>query len=301
MHFDPAVPGDLRDWIRELLEPRLVGAAPVVKSGVRKDDDFLLLVGRGGRRRKTEFRNVGKTHGPRRHVGVDPALRQRIDPVLVEAGRVPGAPLGLQIIEERPSLPGKLEDHVASRLRSKHRLHHRLLQPDDAGPRPAVAPLLERMVIGQNQVAGGRRLVHVGREADLVPDFAERLLERTRERVRRVRGVHEEERNATVCHVRREFRQLAERVRRTEREIGAELHERADRSDHVVQDIHRGDDFRTIRALRGHPAGHGESAARPGKLSCEPDDRRFVDPDHLSDGARAMCPQHAYKPAGISR
>src|SRR6266566_767223 len=42
MHFDPAVPGDLRDRIGKLLEPRFVGAASVVENGVRKDDHFLI-------------------------------------------------------------------------------------------------------------------------------------------------------------------------------------------------------------------------------------------------------------------
>src|ERR1051325_7041696 len=68
---------------------------------------------------------------------------------------------------------GRLSPHCSSRL------DDRLLERDDAGPRPALAPLLERVVIRQHEVACGGGLVHVRREADLVADLAERLLERS--------------------------------------------------------------------------------------------------------------------------
>jgi len=48
MHLDPAVPGDLRDRIGQLLEPWLVGATAVVEVGMREDDDFLVLVAAAG-------------------------------------------------------------------------------------------------------------------------------------------------------------------------------------------------------------------------------------------------------------
>ena len=189
MHFDPAVPRDLRDRIRQLLQPRLVGAAAIMEHRMWIDDH--LLVRRGRRRGERQPRHVGKPHWPRRRLAVESALCQRIHPVLIEVRGVLRLPFCLEIVLERPGLPGDLEDHVASRLRAENRLHHRLLQRGDARARTAVAPLLERMVIRQDQVAGGRRLIHVGREADLVSDFAERLLERAGHRVRRVRAMHE--------------------------------------------------------------------------------------------------------------
>src|SRR2546425_10880729 len=105
---------------------------------------------------------------------------------------MPSAPLALEIVLERATLACELENEVAGRTRVEYGLHHRLLQRRDAGPRPAVAPLLERMVIGQDQITRRSRLIQVGREADLVTNFAERLLERTRQGVRRVRSVHEQ-------------------------------------------------------------------------------------------------------------
>ena len=200
-----------------------------------------------------------------------------------------GAPDALEIVLERAAFARELEDDVARGARVEHRLHHRLLQCRDAGARPAVAPLLERMVVGQDQVAGSGGLIHVRREADLVCHLAERLLERAGQRVRRVRAVDEQQGDLAVRHGGRERCQLGEGVGRTNGEVGAEFHQRPDRPDDVIQDVHRGDGCRAIRALRRHAAGNGEPAARPRKLAREADDRDLVDPNRLRHGARTMC------------
>ncbi len=144
------------------------------------------------------------------------------------------------------------------------------------------------MVIGQDQITGRRRLIQVGREADLVTNFAQPLLERTRQRVRRVRSVHEQQRNATRRHVRRQRGKLGERIRRPDGEIGAELHERSHSAHDVVQDIHCGDDLCAVRILHRHATGDGEPAARSREFACEPDNRLLVDADQPSDGTRTV-------------
>src|SRR5436189_1147170 len=147
MHFDPAVPGDLKHRIRELLQPRLVGAAAIVQRRVREDDDGLLL----NSRRSARFFKRGsdrgqirsQTHGARRRGAVDTTKRELLEPKLIGVVLDSRTNLSLEILLECPSLARELENDVAGGPRIEHRLHHRLLQRRDAGPRPAGAPLLE--------------------------------------------------------------------------------------------------------------------------------------------------------------
>src|SRR2546430_4111498 len=118
----------------------------------------------------------------------------------------------LQVVLERARAAGGLQEYVAGVAGvRKHGLHHRLLQRLDARARPRIVPLLERMEVRQNQVRRGRRLVQVGREAHLVRDAAERLGERGRQGVRRIRAVDEQQRDLPSAHVPDEVRQLLER------------------------------------------------------------------------------------------
>src|SRR5437762_3549246 len=153
-----------------------------MERGMREDNDLLIRQGRGGKGGKAELRHaLRQADGARRRLSVDAALRERIEPVLVEVLRMARPPLALEIVLEGAGLAGQLENDVAARAGVEDRLDDGLLQRRDAGARPAGAPLLQRMVIGQDQVARGGRLVHVGGETDLVADLAERLLERAGE------------------------------------------------------------------------------------------------------------------------
>src|SRR2546422_8000942 len=67
------------------------------------------------------------------------------------------------------------------------------------------------MEIGEDEVRGGRRLIEVGREADLEADLGDRLRERARQGVCRVRAVDEQHGDLARLHVGHEVGLLLER------------------------------------------------------------------------------------------
>ncbi len=147
-------------------------------------------------------------------------------------------------------------------------------------------------MIRQDQITRRRRLVQVRREADFIADLGESLLERTGQRVRRIRAVHEDQRHLPRCHVGREAREIGKRIRCANRQIRAELDQRADRAGDVVQDVDGGHDLRAIGILGRHTAGDGEAALGIGELGGEADDDRRLDTDDLRHRTRRVpCKQ----------
>ncbi len=165
MQLHPAVPRDLRDGVGQLLQPRFVGAAAVVQGDVRVHEQCHIAA--QCRRVGGRLADVGsEPRDARAHIAVDAAVLQRIIPEHVErpaAGFAlrQVAPLVLQVILERAVLAGRFDQHVARRHRVEHGLGDGLLQRDDARAGARIAPLLQRMQIGQNQVAGARGLIPV--------------------------------------------------------------------------------------------------------------------------------------------
>ena len=102
----------------------------------------------------------------------------------------------------------------------------------------------------------------------------------------------EEQRHLPRCHIGREAREIGERIRCANRQIRAELDQRADRAGDVVQDVYGGDDVRAIGILGRHAAGDGEAALGVGELGGEADDDLLLDADNLRDSARRVpCKQ----------
>ena len=116
-----------------------------------------------------------------------------------------------------------------------------------------------------------------------------------------VRAVDEEQADAARRHVRGERREIGEGVRRSDGHVGAELHERADGSSDVIQDVDGGDDLRAVRVLRRHAAGDRQATPRVGKFGGQADDECFLEPGDLRGGARRMPRQQPCKAADVGR
>ena len=198
----------------------------------------------------------------------------------------PAAP---QIVLEGALLPRHLEEHVpAVPGVREHGLHHRLLQRVHAGLRARVVPLLERVQLREHEIGRGGGLIEVGREADLVADFAERLRERAPERVDGVRAVHEKHGDLARLHLGNEVGHLTERPGALERVVGPEPDRLADLAGDVVQDIHGCDDGGAVRILRRHAPRHGEPALRGRELARDPPDRLRPDVHGCGDLLRGV-------------
>src|SRR6266511_4457184 len=125
-----------------------------MESWVREDDDGLLLNPRGSARFFKRGSDRGQirrqTHGARRRGAVDTTKRELLEPKLIGVALDSRTNFSLEILLECASLARKLENDIAGRPCVEHRLHDRLLQRRDAGTRPARAPLLEGVVVGQD-------------------------------------------------------------------------------------------------------------------------------------------------------
>jgi hypothetical protein len=88
-------------------------------------------------------------------VGFLPLSRQGLPP-----GAKPRLPAGVGELGQSPArLLGGQQQGVTGRTGVEHRLHHRLHQAPDTGPRGQVVPALKCVVLGQQQVALGGGLI----------------------------------------------------------------------------------------------------------------------------------------------
>ena len=183
MHLGPAVPHDLRDRLRQLLQPRLVRAAPVVKKNVWIGVNREFHLSRGRHRR---FERRGVEFERRQMLFLEQsAFAPDVYPEIIRNRAVrfgsQRQPLGFDRL--RGSRPRKLrargsaggrEQDIARRLAVEHRLHHRLSQSADSRARRRVAPRFERMMRRQDETRHRRGLVrHAAR-----PHHERNLLQR---------------------------------------------------------------------------------------------------------------------------
>ena len=316
MQLDPPMPGDLRDRVGQLLEPRLVGAAAVVQHRRREhDEDGIARAAVETRRRGRiahDLRGLSaQAYALHRHVGVDAPVLQRIAPEFLEALPAPEpsvetAPAGLEVVLERPGLPGQPEQHVAGVPRpGKHRLHHRLLQRPHARTRAAVVPLLEGVQVREHEIGGARRLVQVGREADTIAHLAPRLPEGGGERVTGVCAVHEQQRDLPRLHPGDEVAHLPERPPAFDAVIRSELYRPSHGARDVIEDVHRGHDLGTVRVMGRHPSGHRQPTTAlgppPPQLPCQPFDHRRIDADCSRHCRRCVPGEQRLQPARVRR
>ena len=136
MHLDPRVPGDLRNRVRELLQPRFVGTPAVVPRERREDDQqrFPGCPRSGAGHLTQQLRDPGvEPHRLGGRFGVQPAVLQGVSPEVREIPPLADAlvqllPAILEIVLERPRLPRHAQQRVP-RVHGvgEHGLHHRLL------------------------------------------------------------------------------------------------------------------------------------------------------------------------------
>ena len=109
VHFDPGVPGDLRDRVGQLLQPWLVRAAAVVQ-GDGGTYEQQRLVGRGFPSEGRHVAGEREAHRLHRRLGEQAAVLQGVIPEFVEPpcpseATVQLLPAALQVVLERPRLP----------------------------------------------------------------------------------------------------------------------------------------------------------------------------------------------------
>ncbi len=266
VHLDPAMPGDLRHRVRQLLQPRLVGAATVVQRGVGEDEQRIAIIATRERRLGGNRARI-QPDGPGRDVAVDAAVLHRFRPPLLEAlpaatALVQRAPLALQVVPERAGLARGAQHHVA-RVHGvgEDGLHHRLLQRVDPGARPGIVPLLERVEVGEHQVSRARRFVQGGGERDREDTLAQGLRE-TAQRVHRIGAMDEQQRHLASRQVGLQRRGVTEPPGGGHGKVGTEQDRLADGAGDGVEDIHRGDDRGAVGVMGRHTARDREAGAR---------------------------------------
>ncbi len=156
------------------------------------------------------------------------------------------------------------------------------------------------MQVRQDQVRRRGRLVQVGREAHPVGDLAERLGERSRQRMRRIRTVHEQQPDLARAHVYHQVGQLLERSGRLQGVVGSELDGLPYLPRDIIQEVHRRDEqVGTVPIVRRHAAGYGQPALRRGELTGQPADiaRLHADERRRLLGRR----QQPLQPARVGR
>ena len=271
--LDPGVPDRLGHRVGHFLEPAAAGAAAVVEAerGIRQQGEAVTTVelGGGGIDALDPRRHAG-----RRHVAPGPALAQRGVPLAGLDHRVPRRlqvlldraprqrPLAL-LAAERGAAHG--QQHVAHRAGIADRLHRRLQEPDDALLRRVVAPRLEPVRVGQDEVRERGRLVGQRGEADDEGDLANGVgdLEPARQREGRVDAAAEDEqRDLAGRHRLHEPGHLGVRRHLAVGVIRTEPHRLAEIAGRRVEQVDRDLQLGGVTAGDRDPAADGQ--ARPG-------------------------------------
>ena len=266
IHLGDGLPADLRDGVRNLLQPRLVRAAPVADEGVRIDDEVHVAARLLDRRRGTHRRNGTRRRRLAERAGSDPARQCSGESggASRETADQPGAVVGHWIARRAPQILLRHGDqHVGSRARVEHRIHRRLLKRDRSANRLGVSPLLERVMIGKNQVGELRRFVRIAREADLERHLRHRRGKSCRlwKRECRVGPAHHQQRNAAGVHAFGESAQLRRRRHPIEAEVAfVRLDRDADIPLRLIECVRGERDFQSVSA-----AAAGENHARLGR------------------------------------
>ena len=162
------------------------------------------------------------------------------------------------------------EQDVARAERIDDRLHDRLHQAVHPGPRPEIVPPLQRVLLGQHQVALRGGLVEIGADGHLVGHLAEAVGEGARLGlgVDRVGAMHQQHRHLAAV----------DRLRQTghtglavgHRQIGPEADRLAHVAGHEVEHVDGGADFGGRRVLRADAARDREAGRGRGKLAGQP-------------------------------
>ena len=259
--LDHRLPADLRDGIGNFLQPRLVRPRAILEQRRRIDDEIHVARraldvrararGRDGATLRPLARQGAGAHSldQRRRKGRRAAGIATDEILAVVRRRVRARELGIPL--------GNREQNVRRGLRIVHRIHPGLLQRDHAGEGLRVAPRLDRVVVGQHQIAELRRLVRIARERDLERHLRDRVgdLGALRAREHGVRAAHEEERHLPRAHFLDRIGELG---------VGRDPLEARDR----LRAEHRAPDVAELLVERVHReaelhAATGEQKARP--------------------------------------
>ncbi len=285
--LDPVMPGDLGDRVGVLEQPGLVGASAVVQQrvGVRQEDEAAVPLERrlgvghlaGGRR---------EAHGRRRGGLVEYAavLERRPPEVVRVAGLAlrrqrlpatakPGLPARIAELGQRAArLLGRQQQDVAGGAGVEHRLHDRLHEAPHPGPGRQVVPPLERVVLGQQQVALRRGLIQEERRRDLEGHLLELVGEPggLGQRVDRIGVVHQQHRDLAALHRRGKLVESREAIARGE--LGAEPDRLPDVARDVVEQVDRGAEVRRPGVLGPDAARHRQARLGRGELAGHPHD-----------------------------
>ena len=202
--------------------------------------------------------------------------------------------------ERSPDLAGNLEQNVAGWHPFEDRLHGRLKQSADAGPRTSIIPPFERVEARHQQVRGGGGIVQEERGRDRELDLVERGPEPTllRHRIQRVGFVHEKDIDLARRHGLLEVEESAVAVAGLNG--SAELDGPTNVARHVVQNIDRRAQLGRPPVLEPDAAGHRQRRLRGHKFIEQPPDLRGRESGVLGNAVEPIGRQHRLEGRCIS-
>ena len=162
---------------------------------------------------------------------------------------------------------GHSQQHIAGMAGIEHRFHHRLQQPGNTGPGAQVVPALERVTVGEQEVAGFAGLVEEEPGGHLERHLRQLLGEAValRQRVHRIGVVHQQQPYLAAIHGRHQAlhpgKAVASGLARSRQHRASYIAGRA------VEDRHRHRERERVLALRRDAACDREPRARRGKLA----------------------------------
>ncbi len=206
-------------------------------------------------RRFRRSRRLSTRHHARRQRVGEPGRRTR------EPADQPCPVIGPRILRgERRVALGQRDQHVRRLPAREHRIHPRLLQRDRPRDWCRLAPTLERVMVGEHEIAKLRRLIRIARKADLERHLFHRGREAEggRRRKRRVRAAHHEKRHRALPHPVRQIAHI--RIGRgmlERRDRLGRLDRLADVAGRLVDRVHRAREIQRMNAAstREHEAG----------------------------------------------
>ena len=213
IHFSDGLPANLRDRIRNLLQPRLVGAASVSDEWMRINDEVHVAARLLDRRSRVQCWKWSRRRRLSQRSGRHSAREccSESSRATRESAYQPAAVICSGITHSVGRiLLGDGDQYVGSRAGVEYRIHRRLLQRDRSANRLSIAPLLKRVVIGKNQISELRGFVRITRETHFEWDLSHRLGEASclRERECRICPTDHQQRHATCVHARCQSPQL---------------------------------------------------------------------------------------------
>ncbi len=295
----PRIPRHVGHRIGGLLQPRPIGAAPVVEAARGVDEQDVRAVAlelRGARRDATGIGTEAHRRG--RRLPPHSAAPQGSLPELREGSRGPLIasdllPLLHQEVTERgpperplallgaEGLPAHAQEDVAHALAlhrlalDQHRTHRGLHEADHAVLGRVVSPRLERVQRRQHQPGPRGGLARPTGQRHHQRHLREGLHEAGlgRHRVHRVHVDQQEDVDLPARHGLGEGRHVRVRARLAERVAGPELHARPHRTHRHVEQVDGHEGIGGIRARGGRPASDHEARLGPGEVAGHPADR----------------------------